>query len=439
MIDQVNDICLQELVRINKEIEAVRHQVEQEQRQLSNYKTVQADKGNLTSESSLSLSKISKSTDTEGYKPSPCSYLQDRKYMVDNSKPRTDLEYDPLSNFSSDLSSYSSSRREQKLKNGQALKKTRIVGPCDQKRPSQTQLSRLPSLEPEWMDDDVLIIDIPPSPPKKGGQGQKHSHSLNNSLQGHEINKDQRLLFSLDSPPQYSISEVLDIDDDNLAETKNLANVDESGPSNDPPDKGFGTDLKKSLEPSGAVFTNLQLEKETKTLQTNLSHFDLPHSAGKMSPLQQNHVSNTSLLYKASSANSGLQSRTWDEQAQNMSYVQSRFGNKMSSVNTPSVLPHGQKSSTRIPAPIQGKPENCTEQEDQILNFQAQPIKSSASNQLLEEEDDRVIVIDSSSDNERNYLEMELSDSDPMEECYRIFMEENEQKPTEELADEPVS
>lgn len=439
-MDQVNDICLQELVRINKEIETVRHQVEQEQRQLSNYKTVQADKGNLTFESSLSLSKISKSIDTGGYKPSPCSYLQDRKYMVDNSKPRTDLEYDPLSNFSSDLSSYSSSRREQKLKNGQALKKTRIEGPCDQKRPSQTQLSRLPSLEPEWMDDDVLIIDIPPSPPKKGGQGQKRSHSHNNSLQGHEINKDQPLSISLDSSPQYSISEVLDIDDDdNLAETKNLANANESGPSNDPPDKGFGTDLKKSLEPSGAVFTNLQMEKETKTLQTNLSHFDSSHSAGKMNPLQQNHVSNTLFPYKASSANSGLQSRTWDEQAHNTSYVQSRFGNQMSSVNTPSVLPHGQKSSARIPASIQGKPENCTEQEDQILSFQVQPIESSASNQLLEKDDDRVIVIDSSSDNERDYLEIELSDSDPMEECYRIFMEENEQKPTEELADEPVS
>lgn len=52
-MDQVNDICLQELVRINKEIEAVRHQVEQEQRQLSNYKTVQADNGNLTDRKSV--------------------------------------------------------------------------------------------------------------------------------------------------------------------------------------------------------------------------------------------------------------------------------------------------------------------------------------------------------------------------------------------------
>lgn len=380
MIDQVNDTCLQELVRINKEIETVRHLVEQEQRQLSNYQTVQAEKGNLASVSPLSWSKTSKSIDTGVYEPSPCSHLQDRKYVVDSSKPRTDLEYDPLSNFSSDLSSYSSSRRGQKLKNGQTLKKARIVGPCNQKRPSQTQLSRLPSPEPEWMDDDILIIDIPPSPQQKGEQGHKHSHSVTDkSPQAHEINKDEGPTILLDSPPQYSKPEVLDIDeisDDNSAETKNLANVNESGPSDD---KASGTDLKKSLE----------------------------------------------------------QSRTRVEQAQTMSYVQNRFGNQTSSVNTLSVLPHGQKSSTRIAAPIQGKPENCAE--EQISSGQMQSDESSASNQLLEKNDERVIVIDSSSDDERNSLEMELSDSDPMEECYRIFMEENEENPAEELADETVS
>lgn len=443
MIDQVDDICFQELVRINKEIETVRHQVEQEQRQLSNYQTVQADKGKLTPISPLLWSKTSKSIDTGTYEPSPCSYLQDRKYVVDNSKPRTDLEYDPLSNFSSDLSSYNSSRREQKLKNGQTLKKARIVGLCDQKKPSQTQLSRLPSPEPEWMEDDILIIDIPPSPQKKGGQGQKLSHSVTDKpLQEHEINKDEGPSILFDSPPQYSKPEVLDIDgigDDNSAETKNLANVNESGPCDNLPDKASETDLKKSLEPSGAVLTNLQVEQETKTMQANLPHFDPPHSAGKMNPLQQNLTPNTSLLYKASSAKTGLQCGTRVEQAQNMLHFRSTFGNQTSLVNTPSVLPHGQKSSTRIPAPIRGKPENCTGQEEQISSDQTQSDESSASKQLLEKDDDRVIVIDSSSDDERNYLEIELSDSDPMEECYRIFMEENGQKPTEELADETVS
>lgn len=428
-------MCLRELVRINKEIETVRHQVEQEQRQLSNYQSVQADKGNLTSISPLSWSKASKSVDTGAYESLPSSYLKDRKYVVDNSKPRTDLEYDPLSNFSSDLSSYSSSRREQKMKNGQTLKKARIVGPCDQKRPSQTQLSRLPSPEPEWMEDDVLIIDIPPSPQKRGGQAHKHSHTATDkSLQGHVINKEEGPFNILDSPPQYLKSEVLDIDDDddddNSAETKNLANVNESGQCDNLPNSGSGTDLKKSLEPPGAVLTNVQVGKETKPLQANLSHFDPPHDAVKMNPLQQKPVSNTSLLFKASSANSS-------SQAQNMLHVQSKFGNQLSSVNTPSVLPHGQNSSTRTPATIQSKPENHKGEEEHILTSQMQSDESNASNHLLEK-NDRVIIIDSSSGDERNYSEIDLSDSDPMEECYRIFMED-EQKPTEESDDETVS
>lgn len=435
MIDQGNDVCLQELVRINKEIETVRHQVEQEQRQLSNYQSGQADKGNLTSISPQSWSKTSTSIDTGAYEPSPSSCLRDRKYVVDNSKPRTDLEYDPLSNFSSNLSSYSSSRRAQKLKNGQALKKARTVGPCDQKRPRQTQLSKLPSPEPEWMEDDILIIDIPPSPEKRAGQAQKHSHSITDkSLQGCEINKDEGPFILLDSPPQYSKSVVLDIDDigdDNFAETENLANVNGSGSRDNLPNNGSGTDLKKGLETPGAVLTNLQVEKDTKTLQANLLHFDPPHGAWKMNPLQQNPTSNTSPLYKASSANSGLRPQN--------TYVQSRFGHRLSSVNTPSVLPHGLKSSARTPAPIQGKPENHKGQEEHISTGQMQSDESSASNQLLERDKDPVIIIGSSSDDERIYSEMELSDSDPMEECYRIFMEGNEQKPAEESPDETVS
>lgn len=439
MNDQVSDVCLQELERINKEIETVRHQVEQEQRQLSNYQTGQVDKESLSSISPLSQSKTSKSID-----------MGDRKYVVDNSKPRTDLEYDPLSNFSSDLSSYNSSRREQKVRNGQNLKKIRAMEPCDQKSPSQTQLSRLQSQEPldEWMDDDILIIDIPPSPQKNVGKGQKHSPSVVENSQSHERNNDTGTSILLDSPLQYSNPEVLDIEDveeiednDEYVETKSLANVNQSNECDNSPDSDSGTVLKKSCRPSGDVLVNLQVEKEEqKNKHTNLTNFDLPHIAGKINRPQQNFPSNTSLLYK-----------TPPEQAQNKLHVQSEFGFQddppsFSSLNTPSVVPHGQKSSTRIPELIQGKPESCTGQVEQISssltpqNLSTRTAESSASsNRLLEKDDGRVIVIDSSSDDERTYLDMELSDSDPMEECYRIFMEENEQRPTAELPDTPVS
>lgn len=423
----------------------MRHQVEQEQRQLSNYQTVQADKGDLASISHLSRSKTFKSTDTQAYDPLPFSYLEDRKYVVDDSKPRTDLEYDPLSNFSSDLSSYSSSRREQKLKNVQSLKKARMFRPCDRNSSTQTQLSRLPSPESsvdEWMEDDILIIDVPPSPQKKGGQRQKRSHSVNEKSQGHEIKEGEVPSILLDFPLQRSKPEIRGSGDDKHAETKNLPNLYESRACDDLSDGGSAADLKKSLEISGPVLTNLQVEKERKTLRADLSHFDSPHSAGKMNTGQQNFPSNTSFLYKTTAATLDLQCRTRTEQAQDMPHAQSRVGNRTSSVNAQSVLPHCQKSLTKIPAPIQGIPENPVE-EGQNLSSQTpqnHPVKtteSSASSQLLEKDCDRVIVIDSSSD-ETNYLEMEVSDSDPMEECYRIFMEENDHK-AEILPDAPVS
>lgn len=445
MNDQVNDVCLQELERINKEIETVRHQVEQEQRQLSNYQTGQVDKESLSSISPLSQSKTSKGID-----------MGDRKYVVDNSKPRTDLEYDPLSNFSSDLSSYNSSRREQKLRNGQNLKKVRAMEPCDQKSLSQTQLSRLQSQEPldEWMDDDILIIDIPPSPQKNGGKGQKHSPSVVESSQSHETIKNTGISVLLDSPLQYSSPEMLDIEeiDNEYTETKSLADVNQSNECDNSPDSGSATVLKKSLRPSGGVLVNLQVEKDKQTNKnTNLTHFDPPHIAGKTNRPQQNVPSNTSLLDKTLAASSGSQHGAPPEQAQNKSHVQSEFGFQgdppcFSSLNTPSVVPHGQKSSIRIPELIQGKPESCAGQVEHIWSSptpQSLPTRtaesSASSNQLLEKDDGRVIVIDSSSDDENTYLDMELSDSDPMEECYRIFMEENEQRSTAELPDTPVS
>lgn len=413
----------------------MRHQVEQERKQLSSYQTVQADKGDIASSSHLQRPKTCKSIDTGAYEPWPCSYLEDRKYVVDSSKPRTDLEYDPLSNFSSDLSSYSSSRREQKLKNAQSLKKARIVGPCEQKSSTQAQLSRLASPEPldEWMEDDVLIIDIPASPQKKAGQGLKRSHSVTDKSQGHEIKEGEAPSILLDSSLQCS-KPVLNIEgiDDKCAETKNLANLHESRERDHPPKGTFGAVLKKSLEPSGAGLTNLQ---------AHLSHVDPPHSAGKMSTPKQNFASNTSLLHKATAATSDLPCRTRTEQARDTTHVQSRFCAQTPSINAQAVLPHCQKPTTQIPGPLLSKPGNYAEQVEKNLSSQTKTklAESSESNQYLEKDNRRVIVIDSTSEDDINYSDIDVSDSDPMEECYRIFMEENEQKQTEELSDASVS
>uniref|UniRef100_A0A3Q3WZ12 RNA exonuclease 1 homolog-like domain-containing protein n=1 Tax=Mola mola TaxID=94237 RepID=A0A3Q3WZ12_MOLML len=117
-----HNVCLQELERINREIESVRHEVEQEQRRLSHYQTAQANGQNTASVSKSETEGRLVDRDSRGLSTdSKKTCYQRKKYMVDNSKPRTDLEYDPLSNFSADLCSYSSSGKEQKVKTDQGL------------------------------------------------------------------------------------------------------------------------------------------------------------------------------------------------------------------------------------------------------------------------------------------------------------------------------
>ncbi|KAM9360188.1 uncharacterized protein ABDE67_000821 [Symphorus nematophorus] len=175
--NETKEDCLQELERINKQIETVRHEVEQEQRRLSCYRTVQVDSRNTKPNFTVSKSETAGTNVERGsYGLSSCTnstktYSRARKYVVDSSKPRTDLEYDPLSNFSSDLRSYGSSTKEQKVKTEQDLKRARNAVLCDQKKlvTCQALLSQLPSPEPidDSNEDGVLIIDIPPSPDKK--------------------------------------------------------------------------------------------------------------------------------------------------------------------------------------------------------------------------------------------------------------------------------
>uniref|UniRef100_A0A673XJB1 Zgc:152968 n=1 Tax=Salmo trutta TaxID=8032 RepID=A0A673XJB1_SALTR len=104
------DPCLLELERINKEIETVKNEVEKEQRRLSRYQTVQVDSERTGSKKVLIAKSETPGKDLNGNSVKS-SHRQSttvnsparRKYVVDNSKPRTDLEYDPLSNFSASL------------------------------------------------------------------------------------------------------------------------------------------------------------------------------------------------------------------------------------------------------------------------------------------------------------------------------------------------
>ncbi|XP_050979322.1 RNA exonuclease 1 homolog [Labeo rohita] len=165
-----NYACLEELERINKEIEAVKYEVEKEQKRLSRYQTsqslAQTDSAGLCSDKYLRTTN-SQGKDQNGnhlkYKHSTSGL----KYVVDRARPKTDLEYDPCSNFSADL--LSSSSVDCKLKS---------TDKADAEHSLKNNRTRK-SIQPvscHFVDSDdegTLVIDIPPSAKDQGKRRAK--------------------------------------------------------------------------------------------------------------------------------------------------------------------------------------------------------------------------------------------------------------------------
>uniref|UniRef100_UPI0037E97160 RNA exonuclease 1 homolog n=1 Tax=Semicossyphus pulcher TaxID=241346 RepID=UPI0037E97160 len=488
--DETKDDCLQQLEWINKEIETVRHEVEQEQRRLSHYQTVQADGRNTVASSPLSESETAGKNLDNSSGLSSCTklkktYSRARKYVVDNSKPRTDLEYDPLSNFSADLRSYSSSGKEQKVKSRRGLKNTRNAVPGVKKRRInyQAPLSRSPSPDPldESNEDCVLIIDIPHSPDKKRRKGQKAVDSVaGQSIQDkiEELKEVKTASIFLDSPPLHlsktgackaTSSPASKLKDNrvhsnccaennpsNLCENKDCEHlVNESVVYSTRCLEDLGresqkithsqaaeTSVDKSPESAYPPATtdqqdhslNYQVEKKEKNaIKAELRRCELPDSVDRMNLQAYNYQPKNSLFYQPPEVKSDSPNRQHTKQAQTTEKpAQNKVDNQFHSPKClPSLLPQSQKTSSKVPTEMQGKTASGSSKDQIRNNFSAssRAESSSASSELLlvKADGEEVIIIDSSSDgeDELNYSEMELSDSDPMEECYRIFMEAN--------------
>ncbi|XP_063754369.1 RNA exonuclease 1 homolog isoform X2 [Eleginops maclovinus] len=449
--DETKDDCLQELERINKEIETVRHEVAQEQKRLSRYQTVQVDGINTATAFSVSTSETAgklKGKGTGGlssYTTFRKTYSRERKYVVDNSKPRTDLEYDPLSNFSAGVGSYSSAAKEQKVKNGQGLKRARKAVPCDNKKPVVCQPDQFFSPSPEPLDDSnedsLLIIDIPPSPDNKIVRAQKSGDSVAGKYIKEEIDKlgVEKTHILLNSEAYKVTSQPASkIKGDKLSincvagKTQSLINLYENEQCENIPvdasaveSTGFSEDrfqaaeevVEKITEPSNPSnldqqvnWNNLVFEKEEKTFQVEFLQCDRQNCAEQMNPLQAHHFPpKNSLFNLASDANSDSPCRkkpnqaaepeNFLESASDSGYAQAWHESSASSMT------NGAESA------------------------------SPSTEQLLVKEATGSVVYISSDDDELNYSAIELSDSDPMEECYRIFMEANEDKEDEEQPD----
>ncbi|XP_042276575.1 RNA exonuclease 1 homolog [Thunnus maccoyii] len=487
--DEIKEVCLQELERINKEIETVKHEVEQEQRRLSRYQTVQADGRKTAPNLSVSKSETAGKKihrDTYGL-PSRTdltkTYSRARKYVVDNTKPRTDLEYDPLSNFSADLQSYSSSGKEQKVKNGQSLKRARNVVHSDQKKPVSHQAQRSQSPSPELLDDcnddSILIIDIPPSPDRKRGRSQKAVYYVPDTTQDtvKELKGIQQEPILLDSPPlRRANAEVFKVTSPPAVDVNRVCSAENN---QDPPNlyqnedceiialdesvicgclEDLGGDCQKSTcfqaaeteevkspEPATAgghdhSWNNSEVIEEENTFCVELSQCELPCGVEKMNPQQPNHFPHkNSLLYKTASSYSPYKQHT--KNAQKMErptrYTVQKTLNEMPQRLGEAGIQHASPDSyLRQTEPASGSSQFQAQYVSAApvslhLTNKAESSSASTEQRLVRADNGEIIIIVSSSDDEEeelNYSDVELSDSDPMEECYRIFMEANNEE-----------
>lgn len=401
--------------------------MEQEQRRLSSYQIEKADGRGQAPISNCETSGLPSSKNRK-------TNVQARKYVVDNSKPRTDLEYDPLSNFSAALRSYSSPGKEHKVKHREA--KSSICVRFNQEKPSSHQAQMSPSPSPDPPQDCVLLIDISLSPEKPGGPSQKSIAVKSSQVQKRETREAKTEAAPLHSAPLSELVDVSPSSKDNVNKVcdRCAAESNQDSPTcNDSKDSEVDlTGYLKAFEiecQSNRLNFAKTAEKASKNVpiksdqRGHSSHLESTDGAEKISSLQP---PNNSHLYKPLAANCPPTRRSTKQPAQD----------EVPSCSESSAVQNGQKTLSRTQGKLQRRSVNPQQAEEPHVGGpgSSQSVSSSVnsssraeSSKSIEAESEAVIIVDSScdEDEEDNGEEMELSDSDPMEECYRIFMEAN--------------
>ncbi|XP_043968414.1 RNA exonuclease 1 homolog isoform X3 [Gambusia affinis] len=417
----VNNNSLHELERLDKEIESVRHEVEQEQRRLSNYRTNQADKSSNKHSTKFETNLSYGFSSSKNLKP----HVQAKKYVVDNSKPRTDLEYDPLSNFSAALHSYSSSGKE--VKSQPDGKSSRSFGEKPSTHPTQMYPPRSPEiLDDDSIEDGVLVIDVSLSPDKTLDQTQ---HTADSGKSSQNTERDLKGIKTvnvyLDPQPQMVKTKVI-----HAASCDDASKVLEIHPVSSTFDKtkdysnddGNVVDLTGCLEELERECENIGFQSpERKKKRTELGGFPFP-SDQPSNPLME-------LTYKVQKKDLKSQNSPVCKQSDPTTQLKQTSVIDQDKLQL-CFLQNGEKTQTKVFT--NQKQVEAAQGSRQIQIHKVTSVnphsRSESAEQLLQEEDEAVILIDSSPEEEDHEDEdnySELSESDPMEECYRIFMESN--------------
>lgn len=485
------DPCFLELERINREIETVKCEVEKEQRRLSRYKTLQEDIIGSCSSKALNPHNGSKGKECNSKNVSsactPVSavvHTPGSKYVVDSSRPRTDLEYDPLSNYSSDLKP--SSAAQCRVQNcGQeetpSLKRMRENLGEDQRRAK-------PEEEDSDDDDGVLVIDIPPlEESRKRSRTPKLCSAVPTVLK-----ESSECIISVSSLPELCDVPVFEAE----IPTCNTACVKSEGhyctdisPATDANTSGK-TNITDVFEDISKCLENLRSESKKNTHLSELepilgnSSFCVSDSRVNFSPendgtvpgdqteMHLSSMETQSRLSNPSEQGNGVQPKMTtslvlpessppvplpdtQQPKEQQGFEQGTPLDDNSPVQHVSVVPCTRKRAAQVyltgKADYQSSSQSAvpTHQHEQHAvphNIVYEPVPGpsiSTSRAISSTFDLSASVFDetrtqeidqtnkSNLTSEEEYVDMEFSDSDPMEECYRIFMEANQTEPAD--------
>ncbi|KAJ0019885.1 hypothetical protein NQD34_007454 [Periophthalmus magnuspinnatus] len=376
--EEAADECLQELERINREIESVKHQVEEEQRKLSHYQINQASERSNSYNPQVMSKNVAQSCYSSHTSPS-APHSKPKKYILDSSKPRTDLEYDPLSNFSSDLRSYCSSNREQKTRREQVTlnqrKRNVLVPPPPKQSPEHSDSN----------EEDILIIDLSASPDKTKDDTKTASDmtAANTSGKIKTLEQSVNPLNSVSSKNVTSNNSIPDEENIFVKMTQHLSNYNNLTPPQPCEQKNTVQDRNANANTFPVNKTPTSQIQKTETPGKNVATADSPNLPNE-------------------------KKREIQEQKQ----------------------PTAPKQPQMVFVGSLCEPQDILSAAKLTSNIE---MLSAVSDQPIPPKKEDVILIDSSSEDELNYSDLDVSESDPDEECYRIFMEANGEDPNPDL------
>ncbi|KAM8960546.1 LOW QUALITY PROTEIN: RNA exonuclease 1 homolog [Pelodytes ibericus] len=409
---------IQELERLNKAIEAVKNEVEEKQKKLLLYKNVTQAPTEFPEPQIDCNSNVVASLDEEheviiksalvptvhSSKKSVCSpHL--KKYVVDRRCPATDLEYDPLLNYSAGL--FGSASKESDKSKLKRVKSEEALENVPHKKPRAASPIRL-EIKLQESDDDVLVIDAPPL--QTVARKQRSSKFPSSKEQSNLLDA---MTNTVDNSAPVSVIEILDTVSPTENDEECVHSEIESKPIEVSPEECL-TSFADNVDEAFDVKNDGLISKETiATIEASYSQ-------------EQNGEQNEVKIYSPLNYRQNFPEQTQLED--------SVTNPKCEELKDPSMPEKSTAPNPYYFSDVQELAEPVCPVPSEMLTFdkcEVTEVISSSNEQECEkatasvEEVNDIIVLNSSSEAEDSDADLSESD-DPMEECLRIFNEFNE-------------